>query len=323
MKRRIAGAATLFALMLAPGPASAQSPAWPQRSVKVVLPYPAGGPTDIVARIVAQKLSESLQQPFVVENRPGATGTMGTDAVAKARPDGYTLLVNASVHVIYPNLFPAISFDPMKDFAPIGVLAKGPLALVVHPALPVKSVPELLATARSRPGALTFASSGNGAATHLAAEAFRLAAGIDIRHVAYKGSAPALNDVAAGHVDLMFDSVASSGALVRGGKLRALAVTSAQRSAAMPELPPVGDAVAGYDLSTWYGLWAPAGMPPEIAALLSRHVGQALRAPEVQARLKGLGLEAGADTPEAFAAFLRAEQKKWSDVVRKAGVKPE
>jgi tripartite-type tricarboxylate transporter receptor subunit TctC len=323
MNARIARLGFFLALAIAILPAATQAQGYPQRSVKVVLPYPAGGPTDIVARIVAQKLSDSLQQPFVVENRPGATGTMGTDAVAKARPDGYTLLVNASVQVIYPNLFPAIAFDPMKDFAPVGVLAKGPLALVVNPGLPVKSVPELVALAKGSPGKLTFASSGNGAATHLAAEAFRLAAGVDIRHVAYKGSAPALSDVAAGHVDLMFDSVASSGALVRGGKLRALAVTSARRSGALPDLPTVAESVSGYDMGTWYGLWAPAGTSPEVVKLLSQHVNQALRSPEAQDRLKGLGLEANADTPEAFAAFLRAEQKKWGDVVRKAGVKPE
>jgi len=313
----------ILALACAALPAVVHAQSWPTRSVRVVLPYPPGGPTDIAARIVAQKLSDSLHQTFVVENRPGATGMMGSEVVAKARPDGYTLLVNASVHVIYRELFPGMSFDPSKDFAPVGLLAKGPLALVVTPALPAKTVPELVALAQVSPGKLTFASSGNGAATHLAAEAFKLAAGLDIRHIAYKGSAPALADVAAGHVDLMFDSVASSRALVLGGKLRALAVTSGKRSAAMPELPAIAESVAGYDMTTWYGLWAPAGTPTDIVARLSQHLNQALRSADVHSRLNELGLEAAADTPEAFAAFQRDEHEKWGAIVRRAGVRPE
>jgi len=297
---------------------------YPQKSVRVVVPYPPGGPTDIVARIVTQKLSESLGQTFVVENKPGATGMIGTDGAARAHPDGYTLLINASVQVVYPSLFPKITFDPIQDFAPVSLLASGPLALVVNPALPVNSVQELIALAKKEPGRLSFGSSGNGGATHLSGEAFKLAAGIDMQHVAYKGSAPALNDVAGGHVHLMFDSLASSGPFIQAGKLRALAVTSAARSPVMPDIPSVAEAgVAGYDISTWYGLWAPAGTPVEIVKLLSDEVIKAFDQPDVRERLTTLGLHATTSTPQEFDQFTRDEQKKWSAVVERAGVKIE
>ncbi|MGB6104376.1 MAG: tripartite tricarboxylate transporter substrate binding protein [Pusillimonas sp.] len=320
---RSALAATLIALSTLSSAAIAQ-PSYPQKSVRIVLPYPAGGPTDIVARIVAQKLTESLGQSFVVENKPGATGLIGTEGVAKAAPDGYTLLVNASVQVIYPDLFPNSRLDPLQDFSAISLLAKGPLALVVNPKLPVNSVEDLITLARKEPGRLSFGSSGKGGATHLSGEAFKLAAGIDIQHVPYKGSAPALTDVAGGHVDLMFDSLASSGAFINSGKLRALAVTSATRSPAMPDVPSVAEAgVPGYDMVTWYGLWAPAGTPDDIVKLVSTETQKAFASDDVRQQLAALGLEAAANDPADFEQFTRSEQKKWSDIANRAGVQVE
>jgi len=320
--RALHGGTMAIALVLTAPVAMAQN--YPQKAVRVILPYPPGGPTDIVARMLTQKLTENLGQSFVVENRPGATGTVGTGTVAKAEPDGYTLLVNASVQVVYPSLFPNLNYDPMADFAPVSLLASGPLALVVNPGLPVKSVQELIDLAKKEPGRLTFGSSGNGAATHLSGEAFKQASGIDMRHVAYKGSSPALNDVAGGHVDLMFDSLASSSPFIQAGKLRALAVTTASRSPAMPDLPSVAEAgVPGYDISTWYGLWAPAGTPEAIVKLLSDEAAKAFSDPSVRERLSTLGLQATTSTPGEFSQFNQDELKKWSAVIKQAGVKAE
>lgn len=320
--RAFHGGLMAVALALAAPAAMAQS--YPQKTVRVVLPYPPGGPTDIVARMLTQKLTENLGQSFVVENRPGATGMVGTNSVAKAEPDGYTLLVNASVQVVYPGLFKDMNFDPIADFAPVSLLASGPLALVVNPKLPVNSVRELIDLARKEPGRLTFGSSGIGAATHLSGEAFKQATGIDMQHVSYKGSSPALNDVAGGHVDLMFDSLASSSPFIQAGKLRALAVTTASRSPAMPDVPSVAEAgVPGYDISTWYGLWAPAGTPEAIVKLLSDEAAKAFNDPDVRDRLSTLGLQATTSTPKEFSRFNQDELKKWSAVVEQAGVTAE
>ncbi|MES2535618.1 MAG: tripartite tricarboxylate transporter substrate binding protein [Pseudomonadota bacterium] len=311
-------AAACFGIM----PMLALAQAYPSKPVRVVVPYPPGGPTDIAARIVAQKLSENMRQSFVVENRPGATGMIGTDLVAKATPDGYTLLVNASVQVIYPSLFAKMAFDPIKDFSPVTVLAQGPLVLLVNPDLPVKSVKDLVALAKSKPGKLQFGSSGNGAATHLSAEAFKILAGVDMQHITYKGSTPALTDVMGGHVQLMFDSMSSSLPFIKAGKLRALAVTTAVRSPAMPDLPTIAEAgVPGYDLSTWYGLWAPAGTPKDIVSKLSTEVAKILKTPEVREKLAALGSEPVGNSPDEFATFSRIEQVKWAKVVRESGAK--
>jgi tripartite-type tricarboxylate transporter receptor subunit TctC len=311
-------AALCFSIM----PMLALAQAYPSKTVRVVVPYPPGGPTDIAARIVAQKLSENMRQSFVVENRPGATGMIGTDLVAKAAPDGYTLLVNASVQVIYPSLFAKMAFDPIKDFSPVTVLAQGPLVLLVNPDLPVKSVKDLVALAKSKPGKLQFGSSGNGAATHLSAEAFKILAGVDMQHVTYKGSTPALTDVMGGHVQLMFDSMSSSLPFIKAGKLRALAVTTAVRSPAMPDLPTIAEAgVPGYDLSTWYGLWAPAGTPKDIVSKLSTEVAKILKTPDVRERLAALGSEPVGNSPDEFARFSHTEQVKWAKVVRESGAK--
>lgn len=324
-QRRLA-ARSLAALALATlwgTPELAQADAaWPAKPVRVVVPYPAGGPNDLVARIVAQQLSDRLKQPFVIDNRPGATGLTGTDQVAKSPADGYTLLVSASVHVIYPALFQKVPFDPLKDFAPVSQLAQAPLVLSVHPGAGVASVKELIAAAKAARLPLQYASSGNGSATHLAAEAFKTQAGIDLQHIAYKGSAPAMADVMAGHVQLIFDSIGSTMPQAKAGKLRALAVTSAKRSSAAPDLPTIAESgVPGYDISTWYGLWAPAATPPAIVARLSSEVQQVLKSPDIQQQLLSRGIEPIGSDPATFSAFNASETGKWAKVVKDSGAK--
>jgi tripartite-type tricarboxylate transporter receptor subunit TctC len=299
--------------------ALAQS-AFPIRPVRVVVPYPPGGPNDLIARLLTQRLSERLKQPFIVDNKPGATGLTGTESVAKSAPDGYTLLISASVHVIYASLFKKVSFDPLKDFAGITQLARTPLVLSVSPGFAAKSVKELVAQAKAHPGALQYASSGNGSATHLAAEAFKSQAGIDLFHVPYKGSSPAMTDVIAGHVPIVFDSLASTLPFVKSGKLRALAVTSAARSPAAPDLPTIAEAgVPGYDITTWYGLWAPAGTPKDIVDKLASEMQQVLKTPDMTRELSSRGIEAVGSTPAEFAAYEVAESAKWAHIVKVSG----
>jgi tripartite-type tricarboxylate transporter receptor subunit TctC len=320
-KRRLSVA--LLALSAFPllGAAQTATP-YPSKPVRVVVPYPAGGPNDLIARLVAQKLSERLQQPFVIDNRAGATGMLGTDMVAKAAPDGYTLLVSASVHVIYPSLYQKVPFDPLKDFAPISLIARAPLVLSVNPALNVKSVSELIAAAKAKPGTLQYASSGNGSATHLAAEAFKTQAKVDLQHIAYKGSSPAMNDVIAGHVQIIFDSVGSTLPYTKAGKLRPLAVTSAKRSAATPDLPTIAESgVPGYDISTWYGLWAPAGTPRDIVDKLSSEVHDILQSPDVKQQFTSRGIDPVGSNPVEFRDYNASETTKWAKVVKDSGAK--
>jgi tripartite-type tricarboxylate transporter receptor subunit TctC len=321
-RRRLALGALLAAAPLAP--AGAQTAAeWPSRPVRFVLPYPPGGPTDIMGRVVAQALTRDLPQPVVVENRAGAAGAIGTEAVARAAPDGATFLVNASAHVIVPHLV-RVPYDALADFAPVTNIASVPLMLVVTPGLPVRSVAELVAHAKANPGKLSFASSSNGGAPHLAGELFKLMAGVDMAHVPYRGSGQAVPDLIAGNVQVMFDSMPSSAGAVREGRLRALAVTTAGRQAAFPELPTVAEAgVPGYEISTWYGVWAPAGTPAAITARLHAAVAAALRGPDARERMAALGAAPVADAPEDFARFVRAESERWGRLVRDARIKAD
>lgn len=295
---------------------------YPSKPVRIVVPYPPGGPNDIIARVVAQRLSENLRQPFIIENRPGATGMTGTDLVAKSPADGYTLLVSASVHVVYPAIFPKVPFDPIKDFTPITQLARAPLVLSVTPGLPVNSVQELIALAKAQPGKLQYASSGNGSATHLAAELFRAQAGIEMQHIPYKGSAPAISDVMAGHANLIFDSLGTTMQAMKGGKLHSLAVTSASRSPAVPDLPTIAESgVLGYDVSSWHGLWAPAGTPKTIVDKLAAEAQKALQMPDTRERLAALGIEPVGSSPTDFHAYNVSEMAKWARVVKTSGAK--
>jgi tripartite-type tricarboxylate transporter receptor subunit TctC len=307
---------------LLPFAAWAQAPEWPSRPVRFIVPYPPGGPTDIMGRIVAQAVQGPLGQPFVVENRAGANGLIGSEQAARAAPDGSTFLVNASAHVIVPHLTPNMPIDMLADFAPVTNIAAVPLWLVVNPALPVRSVAEFIAYARANPGRIAYASSSQGGAPHLAGELFKLMTGTDLVHVPYRGSGPAGQDLIAGTVQAMFDSVPASAGAVRDGRLRALAVTTRNRIAPFPDLPTIAEAgVPGYEISTWYGIWAPARTPPAIIARLQQAVATAARNPETRARFDALGAEPVADSPEDYARFVRAEYDRWGKLVRDARIK--
>ncbi len=302
----------------------AQTAAYPSRAVRMVVPFPPGGPTDVLARIVATKLGERFGQAFAIDNKAGSSGMMGSADVVKAAPDGYTLLGNASIHVINPSLYPKIPFDALTDFTPITQLAHVPLILVVNNDLPVRSVKELIAYAKANPGKLNFASSGNAAAPHLAGESFKLATGIDMQHVPYKGSSPALTDLIGGQVQLMFDSMPSAMPFVKAGKLRPLAVTTAKRSLAVPDLSTVAEAgVPGYDISTWYGLWGPKGLSKEVTDKLANEVARILKLPDVKERYAALGAEPVGNSPEEFAAYCKSELLKWAKVVKDSGAKAD
>ena len=307
---------------LLPFAARAQAPEWPSRPVRFIVPYPPGGPTDIMGRIVAQAVQGPLGQPFVVENRAGANGLIGSEQAARAAPDGSTFLVNASAHVIVPHLTPNMPIDVLADFAPVTNIAAVPLWLVVNPALPVRSVAEFIAYARANPGRIAYASSSQGGAPHLAGELFKLMTGTDLVHVPYRGSGPAGQDLIAGNVQAMFDSVPASAGAVRDGRLRALAVTTRNRIAPFPDLPTIAEAgVPGYEISTWYGIWAPARTPPAIIARMQQAVATAARNPETRARFDALGAEPVADSPEDYARFVRAEYDRWGKLVRDARIK--
>jgi tripartite-type tricarboxylate transporter receptor subunit TctC len=275
-----------------------------------------------MGRIIAQAVQGPLGQPFVVENRAGANGLIGSEQAARAAPDGSTFLVNASAHVIVPHLTPNMPIDVLADFAPVTNIAAVPLWLVVNPALPVRSVAEFIAYARANPGRIAYASSSQGGAPHLAGELFKLMTGTDLVHVPYRGSGPAGQDLIAGTVQAMFDSVPASAGAVRDGRLRALGVTTRNRIAPFPDLPTIAEAgVPGYEISTWYGIWAPARTPPAIIARLQQAVASAARNPETRARFDALGAEPVADSPEDYARFVRAEYDRWGKLVRDARVK--
>ena len=310
-----------FAVLAAAPMAGAQ--AYPTHAVKLIVPFPPGGPLDATGRLVAQKLTEAWGQSVVVENKPGAGGNIGADLVAKSAPDGYTILLGAlSTHAVNPSLYAAMPYDAIRDFAPITLLATTPNVLVVNPALPVDSVRELVAWARANPGKLSFASGSNGSAGHLAGELFKVDTGIDVVHIPYKGSAPATQALLAGDVAFMFDNLASATPLVKAGKLKALAVTTAERSRLAPDLPTMAEAgVPGFDISTWYGLLAPAGTPKDVIARWNADVTRILNAPDVRERLAAQGAEAAPTTPEAFAAFIRREMTKYARIVKASGAK--
>ena len=315
-------AVTLALASLAALPLGAQAQDYPVRPIRLVVPFPPGGPTDVLARIVATRLGERLGQPVVVDNKPGASGMIGADMVAKAAPDGYTLLANASIHVINPSLYAKTAYDAIADFAPVSNLADVPLVLAVHPKLDTRSVKDLVALGKSSKTSLAFASAGNATSQHLSGEAFKLAAGIDLLHVPYKGSAPALTDLIGGQVQLMFDSLPSAMPHLKAGSLRPLAVTTPKRSAALPDVPTIAESgYPGFAISTWYGVWAPAATPPAVVQRLSREIAAIVRLPEVRAQFAGLGAEPVGNTPDEFAAFTKAELTKWAGIVKRSGAK--
>ena len=314
--------AGLVGAPLARARAQERAQEWPTRPVRFVVPYPPGGPTDILGRVVAQRLSQDLGQPMVVENRAGAAGLIGAEVVARAAPDGATFLMNASSHVIIPHLVPSMPFDAVTDFTPVTNMALVPMVAVVNPALPVRSIAELVAYLKANPGKVSYGSSSNGSALHLAGEMFKLLTGTDMVHIPYRGGGPAVQDLIAGNIQLMFDSIPSSAAAVRGGLLRPLAVTTATRAAAYPELPTVAEAgVPGFEISTWYGIWAPPRTPAAMVNRMQQAVAAAVAVPEVRERLAVLGADPVADTPAEFAAFCRREYARWGKLARDAQVK--
>ena len=316
-------------------PALAQSAAstapeasgWPNKTVRFVVPYPPGGPTDIVARTVAQKLQERLGQPFVVDNRPGAGGNVGAEVVAHGPADGYTYVIATTAHAINPSLFSKLNYSLLDDLRPVSQLTSGPLVIVTHPALPVSTVSELIALAKQREskqgqGGLNFGSSGNGQSTHLSAELFNTMAGTKMSHVPYKGSAPALADVMGGQVDLMFDTTLSAMPHVKSGKLKALAVTSSQRSAAAPDLPTVAESgLPGYEAIAWNGVLAPAGTADAVINKLNAELKAVLVSADIRERFDAQGFAATWSSPQAYGDFLRAEVSKWARVVKASGAR--
>lgn len=303
-------------------PALAQ--AYPAKPVRLVVPYSPGGGADTTARLLAPKLQEALGQTIVIDNKPGAGGTIGDDAVAKAAPDGYTLLIGAFAHAVNPSLLPKMTFRTPEDLAPISLLVTVPELLVVTPSFPAKTVAELVAMAKAEPGKLSYASSGNGSAQHLAAELFKMRTGTDIQHVPYKGGGLAVADVAAGHVPFYFGNMSAALPQARAGRVRALAVTSAQRSPAAPDVPTMAEAgVTGCEISEWNALLAPAATPPAVIERLHAEVVKILAAEEMKAKFADLGAQTIASTPAELATFLRAEMVKWAEVVKAANIKIE
>ena len=307
-------------------PALAAAQSYPAKPIRFVVPFPPGGPLDIMARGVGQKMQEAWGQPVVVENRPGAGGGIGAELVAKAPGDGYTLLMGAvSTHAINPSLYAKIGYDPQKDFVPVALVAQVPNILVVHPSMPVQSVKELIAYAKAKPGSLSFGSGSTGSTGHLAGELFKTMAGVDMAHIPYKGGAPAMQDLLAGQTQLMFDNLANALGQVKSGKLRALAVTTAQRAPAVPELPTIAESgLPGFDLTTWFGVFVPAGTPPDIVAKLNAEIGKALASKELTERLAAMGTAPPENnTPERFASFVRNEAAKYAQVVKESGARVE
>jgi tripartite-type tricarboxylate transporter receptor subunit TctC len=301
---------------------AAHAQEYPSRPVRVIVPFAAGGPNDLIVRLVAQKLAASLGQPFLVENRAGAGGNIGTDYVAKSAPDGYTLLSVGPGSLIINPLMGKVPYDTERDFAPIALMARAPNALVAHPSLAAHSVKELIALARARPGAINYGSGGNGSTPHLAAALFAAMAGVELTHVPYKGTAPATADLIGGQVQIAFLGIPAVLPHVRSGKLRVLAVTGLQRSAELPDVPTVDESgVAGYEVNPWYGLLAPVGTPRAIVARLGAETTRVVRAAEMREKLAGQGAEAVGGTPEEYAAVIRADTATWTRVVGQAGLR--
>jgi tripartite-type tricarboxylate transporter receptor subunit TctC len=303
-------------------PLAGAQPAYPSKPVRLVVPFPAAGTTDLLARAAAQKLFEAWGQQVIVDNRPGAAGNIGAELVAKAPPDGYTLLMGTvGTHAINTSLYAKMPYDHVKDFTPVILVAGVPNVLVVNPGVPVNSVAELIAYAKANPGKLNFASSGSGTSIHLSGELFKTMTGVQITHVPYKGSAPALTDLIGGQVQLMFDNLPSSLAFIKAGKLRALAVTGATRAAALPETPTVADTLPGFEASSWFGILAPAGTPRDIVLKINGEVAKWLASPDAREKLAAQGANVASGSPEDFAKHIQAETAKWAKVVKESGAK--
>lgn len=325
MRRRTLLGLCAFAGALCAGSVFAQTTAYPNRPIRLIIPFPPGGATDIIGRTLAQKLTSQLGQPVVVDNKPGAGGTLGSNEASKAAPDGYTLLLATnSTHSIAPLLYKNIPYSALKDFAPISEVATATNVLIVTPNLPVKDVRELIALAKAKPDALNFASSGNGTVVHLQSELFKLMSGTQLTHVPYKGTALAIPDLISGQTHMLFDSLVSALPHIKGGKVKALAVTSTKRTALLPDIPTVIESgLPGYEVNTYFGLFAPAGAPREIVQRLQREAAAAVQSADVRDRFAGQGAEPVGGTPEALTALIRSETEKWKRVIDNGHVKAE
>ena len=314
---------TMAGLVLAAfcGAAAAQN--YPAKTVRMVVGYPPGGPTDVLARIVSQKLTQTWGQQVIVDNRPGASGMIGAEFTARAAPDGYTLLMVPVTYAVTPSLFAKMTYDVEKDLSPVAQVAAAPFILVVHPTLPVKTVKDLIALDRRSPGQINFASASTGGMPHLAGELFNSMTGTKLVHIPYKGAAPATTDLLSGQVTLMFNNMLSAMPQVKAGRLRAVAVTSSKRSAAAPELPTIAETVPGYEASGWYGAFAPAATSKELIGRLNAEINRIMKMPDVTQRLARDGVEAVGTTPEQFGAYLKQEVAKWGKVVKASGAKAD
>jgi tripartite-type tricarboxylate transporter receptor subunit TctC len=305
-------------------PLTVHGQAYPRRLIKIIVPYPAGGAVDIVARTIGQPLAEALKQPAIVDNRPGASANIGMEMVAKATPDGYTLLMASNGIATNMALFPSLTFDGRRDFAPIAKIGYAPLVIVVPVSSPFKSLKELIAIAKAEPGKLTYASAGNGSSGHLAGELLKSMAKIDVLHIPYKGGAPAITDLLGERISFMPINPVEVIAHIRAGRLRALAVASDKRFPLLPDVPTVAEAgLAGYDASVWWGLVAPVKTPPEIVRQLNAETNRALANPEIANKLSSLGVVVTPGTPDQFAAFIKAQTELWSGVIKAAGIQPD
>jgi tripartite-type tricarboxylate transporter receptor subunit TctC len=314
----------LWAAILGGMPASGLAETYPDRAVHWIVPYPPGSGTDVVARLLGERLAQSLGKPVVIDNKPGAGAAIGVEALAKSAPDGYTIgMADTGPLAINPALYPKLGYDPVKSFAPITNIAMLPFLLVVNPSLPAKSVQELIAIAKEKPGQINYASVGNGSSVHLATEVFKKMAGIDMTHIPYKGSAPALQDLLGGQVSVMFVNLLSSQAYLKEGTLRPLAVAPAKRVSALPDLPTVAEAgVPGYDFISWFGLLAPAGTPQPVVQRLNSEIVRILKDPDMRARLiEQGGLEPVGSSPQEFASLIASEMTHWAEIVRNTGAR--
>ena len=319
----LAQAVVIVSVVIAAMPPLATAQAYPAKPIRWISPWPAGGANDIFSRAIGQRIGESLGQQVLVDNRPGAAGTIGSDIAAKAPADGYTLVMGSSpTHAIAPALYPALPYDPLRDFSAVTLVGSVPNVLVLHPSVPAKTVKEFIAVAKARPGKLNFASTGNGTSQHLSAELFKFMAGLDMVHIPYKGTAPALTELVAGQVDLAFENMPALIPHIQAGRLRALAVTTTKRSAVMPELPTIAEAaLPGYDASVWFGVFAPVGTPRPVIDRLHGEILKALQTQDLKSRMIAMGTDVSGMGPDDFSAYVRKEIPKWANLVKAAGVK--
>ncbi len=319
MRKLLTGVCLSIAFAALP---AAEAQTYPGKPIRIIVPFPAGGIADVMSRVFGQKFTEAWSQPVVVENRPGAGGNIGAEAVAKSPPDGYTLVMGSiGTHSVNVSLFSKLPFDPVRDFTPVALVIEADGLLVLHPSVPVKTVKELLALARARPGQLVYASAGYGTAGHLAGELFKSLAKIDLVHVPYKGNVPAITDLVGGQTSMLFATMPTVLPLAKAGKLHALAVTGAKRNPAAPELPAMAETLPGFEVTNWVGIFAPAGTPADIVAKLNAEIMRIMRLPEVQSRLANEGANSVPNTPAEFAAFQNREIAKWAKVIKASGLR--